>query len=34
MKTLQKLYKALNKAIKENDLEAVTIYSQAIQRLQ
>lgn len=34
MNALQKLYKALHKAIKEHDLEAVTIYSQAIQRLQ
>ena len=33
MNTVTKLYKALNKAIKERDLEAVQAYSQAIQRL-
>ena len=33
MNTLAKLYKALDKAIKERDLEAVQAYSQAIQRL-
>ena len=33
MNTLNKLYEALEKAIKEHDMEAVSVYSQAIQRL-
>lgn len=31
--TLTKLYEALNIAIEQRDLEAVTIYAQAIQRI-
>lgn len=31
--TLEKLYKALNAAIAQRDLDAVNIYSQAIQRI-